>query len=287
MATRLETIELRTPDDLPLRLDLRVDPERSPRAIVIVAHGFKGFKRWGFFPDLGERLATAGFASIVADFSMNGIGDDPEQFTRLDLFERNTLTREVADLEQVLEWARTEAPLAAEARAAKVGLLGHSRGAIPVMTVGSERPDDVGAVVTWSGVGRALRYTEGQLERWEEDGAMEFTNARTGQRMTMSWDYVVDAREHAGRIEPARCAERMQVPHLILHGTRDMAVSPDEARMLQAGRTPEQGCELIEIEGGTHTFGAVHPYEGSTPHLDRVFEATLGWFDRHLRGGTS
>jgi len=286
MATRLETIELRTPDDLPLRLDLRVDPERPPRAIVIVAHGFKGFKRWGFFPDLGERLAAAGFASIVLDFSMNGIGDDPEQFSRLDLFERNTLTREVADLEQVLEWARTEAPIDPGARTARAGLLGHSRGSIPVMAVASERPEEVGAVVTWSGVGRALRYTEGQLERWEEDGVMEFTNARTGQRMTMLWDYVVDAREHAGRVEPALCAERMEVPHLILHGTRDMAVPLDEARLLRAGRTPEQGCELVEVEGGTHTFGAVHPYEGSTPHLDRVFGATLDWFDRHLRGGT-
>ena len=115
---------------------------------------------------------------------------------------------------------------------------------------------------------------------------MAFTNARTGQRMTMSWDYVVDAREHAARIEPVACAERMKAPHLILHGTKDMAVAPNEAHLLQAGRPPE-ACELMEIEGGTHTFGAVHPFEGSTPHLDRAIEASVGWFDRHLAKETA
>ena len=139
----------------------------------------------------------------------------------------------------------------------------------------------IGALVTWNGVGRALRYTEGQLARWEEDGQMAFTNARTGQRMTMGWDYVVDAREHAARLEPEQSARRMRTPHLVLHGTNDMAVSPDEAKLIRAGRGPEV-CELVEIENGTHTFGAVHPFEGSTPHLDRALDLTRGWFDRHL-----
>ena len=284
---KLATHTLTTPDDLPLNVDLRFDPERAPRAIVVVAHGFKGFRRWGFFPHLGERLAQAGYASAVFDFSMNGVGDDPEQFDRLDLFERNTLTREIADLEQVVDWLRTEAPLDAAVRSRPFGMIGHSRGSIATMTVTSERPAQVGALVTWNGVGRALRYTDGQLGRWEEDGEMAFTNARTGQRMTMRWDYVVDAREHAGRIEPIACAERMTTPQLILQGSKDMAVSLDEARMIRSQRTPEQGCELIEIEGGTHTFGAVHPFAGTTPHLDRAIEATLGWFERHLTEETA
>lgn len=279
MGIRLDTVELKTPDGLPLRVDLRLDPERTPRAAVIVAHGFKGFKRWGFFPYVGERLAAAGFASVVFDFSMNGIGDDPEQFTRLDLFERNTLSREVADLEQVLGWVEDEV----HAQIDPVGLLGHSRGAVAVMTVASERPQDVHALVTWNGVGRALRYTPGQLARWEDEGAMEFTNARTGQRMMMDWGYVVDAREHARRIEPVECAKRMKVPHLILHGTKDMAVSPDEAQLLRTGREKDRDCQVVEIEGGTHTFGAVHPFEGSTPHLERALDETTRWFESHLR----
>ena len=284
MAVALSTHTLECSDGLPLRVDLRHDPERAPRAAVIVCHGFKGFKRWGFFPHLGERLAAAGFASVVFDFSMNGIGEQPEEFGRLDLFARNTYTRELEDLDRVLAWTRERSPVAPSVGEDPVGLLGHSRGALPAVVAAAEQPESIGAVVTWNGVGRALRYTDKQLERWEEDGEMAFTNARTGQRMSIDYGFVVDAREHAGRFDLEAAGRRMRAPHLILHGSADMAVGQEEAERLRAGRSPEQGAELRVIEGGTHTFGAVHPFAGTTVHLDRALDATLEWFDRHLPG---
>jgi uncharacterized protein len=272
---RRTTHTLHCPDGLPLHLDLRVDAERPPRAVVIVCHGFKGFKRWGFFPYVGERLAHAGLASIVFDFSMNGIGDHPEEFTRLDLFARNTYTREIEDLARVIAWVREHAPL--ELRALPLGLLGHSRASVPVVVTAAER-DDVRSVVTWNGVGQALRYTSRQLERWEEDGEMEFTNARTGQRMSIDFSFVVDVREHAARYDLPAQARRMRTPHLIVHGTKDMAVAFEEAEVLRAGRKVDDGCEVLAIEGGTHTFGAVHPFAGTTPHLEQAIERSVGWF---------
>lgn len=59
--------------------------------------------------------------------------------------------------------------------------------------VAAER-DAARSVVTWNGVGPALRYTPRQFERWEEDGEREFTNARTGQRMSIDFPFVVDVR---------------------------------------------------------------------------------------------
>jgi len=285
MTTRLDTITLSAPDDLPLHIDLRTDSESDPRALVLIAHGFKGFRRWGFFPYVGEVLASAGYATAVLDFSMNGVGDDPVEFTRLDLFQRNTLSREADELELVIDALREHDALPGAVRESPFGLLGHSRGAIATMTAAAERPEAVGAVVTWNGVSRAMRYTDGQIARWEEDGEMGFTNARTGQRMAMDWNYVVDARENAERLEPTTSAGRMKAPHLIVHGTKDMAVALEEAHHLRAGRTEEDGCELVEIEGGTHTFGAVHPFAGTTPHLDRALETTVAWYGRHLAGG--
>lgn len=276
----LLTPTLHGADGLPLRFDLRRHPEQSPHATVIVVHGFKGFKRWGFFPYLGERLAQSGFASLVLDFSMNGIGDEPEQFTRLDLFARNTYSRELDDLRQVIEWVRHEGP--EPLRCLPLGLLGHSRGALPVVVTAAER-DDIAAVVTWNGVGRPLRYTGKQLERWEEEGEMEFTNARTGQRMSMAFDFVVDAREQAARLDLGAAARRMRAPHLILHGTRDLAVPLEEADLLRAGRSVREGCEFVPIEGGTHTFGAVHPFAGTTPELERAIELSVRWFEERAR----
>lgn len=274
----LTTHTLPLADGLPLRLDLRRHPEQPARATVIVVHGFKGFKRWGFFPYVGERLARAGIASIVFDFSLNGIGDAPEEFTRLDLFARNTYSRELDDLGRVLTWLREDAP--PPLRALPLGLLGHSRGALPVVVAAAER-DDIAAVVTWNGVGHALRHTDKQLERWEEEGEMEFTNARTGQRMSMLYDFVVDARENAARFDLSAAARRMRAPHLILHGTRDMAVPLEESESLRAGRGASEGCSVVRIEGGTHTFGAVHPFAGTTPALEQALEHTLRWFEDH------
>ena len=279
MAVELETIVLRNSDDLPLRVDLRHDPDQSCRGKIVVCHGFKGFRRWGFFPWLGERLASAGWMSAVLDFSMNGIGEDPLEFRRLDLFERNTYSRELLDLGQVIDWVRTTGPADLP-----LGLIGHSRASVTVVVRAAEDPT-VGAVVTWNGVGSALRLTERQLEDWERQGRLEFTNARTGQKMAMDFGFVSDVRNNQDRFDLPRAARTMSAAHLILHATDDMAVPVEDSRALFAGRTGSERCRRIEIESTTHTFGAVHPFAGSTPALDRALDLTLGWFDEHLPGG--
>ena len=84
MSSHRDTFTLATPDELPLRVDLRFDPDRALRAIVVVAHGFKGFRRWGFFPHVGETLARAGYASAVVQgriLVMGGEGGGPSMGT--------------------------------------------------------------------------------------------------------------------------------------------------------------------------------------------------------------
>jgi dienelactone hydrolase len=271
--------QLITDEGLPLRLDLRMPTGRTPTAVVVVVHGFKGFKDWGFFPHAGERLAAAGYASIVFDLSRNGVGEVPGEFDRLDLFEGNTYAREVADLEQVVAWVREEAPLPEPVRRAGMGLLGHSRGALPCVVAAAEDPT-VTALVTWNGVGRALRYSERQLAEWEEKGRLEFKNARTGQRMAVGWRLVEDAREHAARYDLPRQARRMEAAHLILHADKDLAVDPTEAEILRAGR--EERCRVVLLEDTGHTFGAVHPFAGGTAALDRALDLTVGWYGEYL-----
>ena len=275
MGVQQETIELRNEDDLPLRVDLRHDPGQRRRGAVVVCHGFKGFRRWGFFPWLGERLAAAGFTSAVLDFSMNGVGDDPVEFGRLDLFERNTYSRELADLAQVAGELRERTGERA------LGLLGHSRAAVDVLVHAAEDPD-VAAVVTWNGVGRALRFSERQLAQWQRDGRLEFTNARTGQRMAMDVGFVRDARKQGARLDLARIAATLSTPHLILHARDDLAVPVEESIELQAGREDPARCRRIEIGAGGHTFGAVHPFAGAPPPLEEALEHTLAWFGEHL-----
>ena len=276
MELALETLEFRNGDDLPLRVDLRHDPGQSSRGLIFVCHGFKGFRRWGFFPWVGESLAAAGWTSAVLDFSCNGIGDDSLQFDRLDLFERNNYSREMDDLDQVIRELRERTSFDGA-----IGLLGHSRAAVNVVA-GAAEDSGVGAVVTWNGVSRALRFTERQLGEWEREGRLEFTNARTGQLMAMDFGFVRDALEHQERFDLALAAGRMRAAHLIVHASADLAVPIAESVELAAGREESATFRRVEIEGSTHTLGAVHPFEGSTPALDRAMELSLEWFGEHL-----
>ena len=63
----------------PLRGDVwRAASSRRGSAIVI-CHGFKGFKDWGFFPHTARELAArTGYPAVTFNFSGSGIGPDWE-----------------------------------------------------------------------------------------------------------------------------------------------------------------------------------------------------------------
>ncbi len=276
-----ETFVLMTRQGDPLRVDLRWLEAPPPGAVIIVCHGFKGFKDWGFFPYVSERLAEAGFAVASLDFSLNGIGDVPGEFTRLDNFARNNYSQELSDLGQVMGWLVMDAPVAASVDGGKLGVLGHSRGALAAVVAGAENPD-IRAVVTWSGVSRALGYSQRQLAEWERAGSMEFENTRTGQQMAVGYQFVEDARRNAQRFDlPAAC-RRMRAAHLIVHGSEDLAVPVSAAAEMRAGRDDPQRCRVEIVERAGHTFGAVHPFTGTTPQLERALAVTRDWFVAHL-----
>src|SRR5215212_6440670 len=80
----------------PLLIDVRAGGRTSPRPAVVILHGFKGFKDWGMFPPLSERIARAGFTAISPNFSGSGV-DDSGDFSLPELFGRNTFTAELQD----------------------------------------------------------------------------------------------------------------------------------------------------------------------------------------------
>ena len=98
-----------------------VDLPERPRALVIIIHGFKGFKDWGFFPWLAQRLSHHHLAVCRFNMSRSGIGDDPETFDRLDLFEGDTYSTQLDDLRGVVAYGQKQVPNV------PTFLLGHSR----------------------------------------------------------------------------------------------------------------------------------------------------------------
>jgi len=260
--------------------DLRFVENERGKPVVVFCHGFKGFKDWGPFPEWGRTLARAGFVSLHMNFSYNGVHRDrPTEFTELEKFADNTFTREIDDLQAVLdaieEGTLPDAPIDPD----RIGLLGHSRGGGTVI-LQAERDDRVGALTTWSSVSTFVdRFSDEQIEDWETQGYTEIINGRTGQVMRLNKVLYDDTMAHKEELDVRGAAERMDVPWLVVHARDDESVDFRAAEML-AGST--DSTVLMEAEGG-HTFGGAHPFEGPVPDsLERVWDRTIDFFRSHL-----
>lgn len=278
MVTR-EPFQLEAASDWPIRGDVRwltedAPPARTDLALVIV-HGFKGFKDWGHFPLVAEQLA--GFCTSVITFNLSGsgIGVDPEQFTELEHFRRNTLTREVSDLGLVLDALQAGRLPGPPVHHQRVVLLGHSRGAIAT-TVAADRRSDIAGLINWAGVGQLRdRYPEDLRQQWRTDGELPVVNGRTGQSMPIGLEALDDLEQHLEDYSPDNLAARIQVPHWLIHGDADSSVPVAESEVV--AQAAGGRAHLVVLPGADHTFGSVHPFAGESPPLTLAIELTRGF----------
>ena len=268
------------------------DAQAGDSAIVVL-HGFKGFRRWGFFPHVAETLAGAGHTVVSFDFSLNGVGRGGEDFDELEAFARNTFSRELDETHQVVEALRGGALPGPNPR--RVGLLGHSRGGGVAVLAAADL--QVHALVTWAAVATFDRWSDEVKEEWRREGRIHIPNARTGQQMPLDVGLLEDLERNRERLDIEAAAGRILAPWLIVHGTDDESVSVEDAYRLARASAPasapagapssqdaEGGARLELIEGAGHTFGAGHPFDGEGPHLAAALEATRTHFARALAG---
>jgi len=253
-------------------------PGKDARCIIYV-HGFKGFKDWGFVPYIGEYLSAKGFFVVTFNFSHNGIGDDPLEFTELDKFSRNTFSREIRELSEMIDAVKggVFGPISKP----RIGILGHSRGGgITLLTPAFKR--DISAAAVWSSVSTFNRYSDEQKQQWQSDGYIEVVNARTGQVMLLNRSLMDDFemnQDDLHNIEKA--VKSITCPLLVVHGEQDESVSVAEGREINHWAGSEKS-ELLVVPGTGHTFDAKHPFEGTNPKLETVLEKTAEFFEKNL-----
>jgi pimeloyl-ACP methyl ester carboxylesterase len=262
-------------DGGPLRVDVRRAGDAA--ATVVVCHGFKGFKDWGFFPVIAERLARAGFAVVSFNFSGSGVGEDGETFSEPERFSRATYTHHVKDLDLVLE------ALGAERlgfRPPALGLLGHSMGG-GIAALRAAADSSITALVTWAATARLGRlWPRNQIAIWRRTGKLDVVNQRTGEILPLYADMLDDWERNARALDVTEAAARVRAPWLLAHGTADESVPVQDVHELAARATASQ---VLLVEGAGHTFGISHPWRGSTLAFDRLCDATVDWFAHHLR----
>ncbi len=263
-----------------IRGDLRYEEGGPPRPVLIVCHGFTAHKDWGPFPYFGSRLAGEGFASIVFNFSHNGIGSDFKRFTEIVKFSRNTISKELDDVKAIVDAVGTGKVGSGFCDRSRLGILGHSRGG-GIAILFASLDSRAKGVAAWSSVGTFFRYTEQQRTVWKEQGFLPVRIRSMPTRLRYGIELLEDLESHKELYDLQKAVRRLQVPLLLIHGKEDLSVKPKEVEELyevaDASRT-----ELILLDHVGHMYGAENPFTGTNPTIERIIQLTSDWFHRIL-----
>lgn len=268
----------------PLPGDLHRPAGSSGSRAVLIVHGFKGFKDWGFWPITAERLAEGGIWALRFNLGGSGVSASGDRFDDPEGFESNTYGNELSDIAAAVDFLESAVRTARPDAQPSLGLLGHSRGG-GMAILHAARDPRIRALVTWAAISRADRFGPEMIDAWKRGETVPVVNTRTGQVLRLGRRIYDETRADPGRFDIPAAARGIRVPWLIVHGAEDPTVTADEASALaESNKLGAATARLLEIPRTGHTFGAAHPYEGQTDALRTALHETFTWFDAHLGG---
>lgn len=250
------------------------------KPLLIFSHGFKGFKDWGGFPYLMEKLSNAGFCSCSYNFTHNGVDNsEPTEFTKIDLFAENTFSREIDELGCVIDYFNNNADIY-NIDKNRIGIIGHSRGGgISILkTAGDKR---IKCLISLASVATFDRYGENTKKIWRKQGFLEIENTRTKQLMRLNLTLLEDLENNSDTLDIVKAISKIHIPALLIHGKEDLSVKYTEAESLYEN-SDKNYSELFLLENTGHTFGIVHPFSGTTDAFENVIEKMKGFLKAHL-----
>jgi pimeloyl-ACP methyl ester carboxylesterase len=245
-----------------------------PKSLIVIAHGYKGFKDWGMFPYLAAALSHE-HEVITFNFSHGGIGEDLQNFTELDKFARNTCHQELKDMEILLSYLNQHPKF----RSLPLFLLGHSLGGGVCLLYTLDHPDEIEGVISWNGVTNPDLFTDEQKQEMKEKGRTHVLNGRTGQQMPLDLVLLEDLERQQERYNILERMKKATFPVVLIQGSQDSErLRRGSEQLIQL----RPDIQWIQIPGGNHTFGTVHPFAGTTPQLELTIAATANFIDRTL-----
>lgn len=244
----------------PILTDLFFNDDGAKKPIIIFCHGYKGFKDWGAWNLMAKAFANAGFCFIKFNFSHNGgTVKQPIDFPDLEAFGNNNYTKELNDLESVINWVCTNSKLKENTDINNIILIGHSR-AGGIVTIKAEEDLRIKKVISLAGVCDFEQRTATlvNLEQWKKDGVKYVLNRRTKQQMPHYFQFYEDFIANKNRLTIKRAVSNLKIPYLIIHGNADTSVFIEEAKKLHKWNLKSK---LEIIDGANHVFGAYHTWD--------------------------
>lgn len=278
---KIENFIIRREGEFPLLSDLFLTEEKH-RPIILYLHGYKGFKDWGHLNLLATAFAEADFNFMKFNFSHNGgTLENPIDFPDLKAFSENNYSIELNDAQNAINWLFSDDnEFKSHMDLDQFYLMGHSRGGgIAILTAAQDKR--VKKLATWSAVSDFERRfpTGKKLKKWKENGVYHVENFRTKQNLPHKYQFFEDFLANRKKLDIPAAEKQLQIPHLLIHGTKDEAVFLGEAIHLMS---LNDNTSLIKIPEGTHTFGAYHPYDKTElpEHVKQAIYCTRSFFQK-------
>ena len=209
-------------------------PHGGPCPLVIVLHGFTGTKDRPHTLAACEVMREMGFATLR--FDLYGHGESSGAFHDHTLYKWISNTLAVIDYARQLDFVT------------ELYLSGHSQGGLAAALVGGMAPDRIRGLILRAPAFMIPRCArEGSLLGFSFDPLHIPDEVRVNQDLSLGGNYIRVAQMI--RVEDA--IARFPGPVLLLHGSEDDVVPPEDSR--EAARLYRQ-CRLEIIPGETHHF---------------------------------
>ncbi len=251
--------------DIPLRVHLPVAPSKAP--VALFSHGLGGSRENS--PYLGEHWGARGYVVVYLQHagSDEAVWKDLPPVERLAALQREASTQNFlqrvqdvpAVLDQLERWNRTAGhPLGGRLDLARVGMSGHSFGAVTTQAVSGESYQLAGT---------------------------RFTDARIRAALAMS-------PSSPRRGDPAEAFATVAIPWMLMTGTKDVAPIGNadvEARLrVFASLRPGDKYELVLADAEHSAFGD-RPLPGDRQprnpnHHRAILALSTAFWDAYLRG---
>lgn len=245
----------------PILTDFIFNNEGTPKQVVIFCHGYKGFKDWGAWEEMGEAFAKEGFFFVKFNFSHNGTTpQDPLDFMDIEAFGENNYIKELDDLQSVIDYILLpDFDFVADVDPSGINLIGHSRGG-GIAAIKASEEERISKLITFSSVSDfGSRFPEKkEIEKWEEKGVSYIVNTRTRQQLPHHFQFYTSFKENEERLTILRAVKELKIPHLIVHGSNDTSVPiSDSGKLFEWSPYPD----LLLVESADHVYGISHPWD--------------------------
>lgn len=230
--------------------------------LAIVLPGFLDSKDYPHVKKLGEELANLEF--LVICFDALGVWESKD--APIELY---SMTNWLKEVNEVIDWGKKQ-----YTTIKKVTLIGHSMGGMISLLTASQRKDLVAvcAIMSTSSFIRPQTYEERMIKWKAEKVKTSYRDNPDGTeekiQISLDFSFVEDSLKH----DILSVAESITCPVLLIAGSADVLISPDQVQEL-ADKISQSEMKILD--------GVGHDYRKNPEFITKVNETIMSFLNEY------